>query len=201
MAEILDWKYDYQKPLIKDLNLLFLDIDGVLNFASGDLNNSYNGRFLNGEEIEPKLVKNLNKIFEEIPNLKIVISSSWRVNMKKTIWALKFAGFNYIENIIGKTDFGKPITKKTFVGKDIKLDPPYNVLNNTRGEQILKWFLDNPGIAKKLKNFIIIDDEDYDICGDMGLLFLKNNTIVTCSKIGLSNANVQDIINHFIKEN
>lgn len=186
-----DWTYDFEKVIIKDLNILFLDIDGVLNYLTQDGNNSYSGRFRTGEEIEPKLVKNLNKIFEEIPNLKIVISSSWRVDMKRTIWALRFAGFNYIENIIGRTDFGK----------DIKLDPPYTVLNNTRGERILKWFLDNPGIAKKLKNFIIIDDEDYDICGDMGLLFLKNNTIVTCSKIGLSNANVQDIINHFIKEN
>ena len=31
---MIDWKYDYEKPFEKDINILFLDIDGVLNFAA-----------------------------------------------------------------------------------------------------------------------------------------------------------------------
>lgn len=193
-----DWKYNYEKHIEKDINLLFLDIDGVLNFASNDLNNSYNGRFLHGEEIEPRLVKNLNKICKEVPNLKIVISSSWRENMKRTIWALRYAGFNYVENIIGRTPSSVSITKRNINGILFDNKPPYTLLYQYRAEQIMKWILDNPGISKKINNFIIVDDESTDIIGKYGYSFLEKNFIKTNSEIGLSNAIAQDIINHFI---
>lgn len=193
-----DWTYDYEKVIIKDLNILFLDIDGVLNFAPKNLNNSYNGRFLHGEEIEPRLVKNLNKICKEVPNLKIVISSAWRGDMKGTIWALRYAGFNYVENIIGRTPSSVPITKRNINGILFDNKPPYTLLYQYRAEQIMKWILDNPGISKKINNFIIVDDESTDIIGKYGYSFLEKNFIKTNSEIGLSNTIVQDIINHFI---
>lgn len=195
---MIDWKNNYEKPIEKDINLLFLDIDGVLNFASNDLNNSYNGRFLHGEEIEPRLVKNLNKICKEVPNLKIVISSSWRGDMKGTIWALRYAGFNYVENIIGRTPSSVPITKRNMNGILFDNKPPYTLLYQYRAEQIMKWILDNPGISKKINNFIIVDDESTDIIGKYGYSFLEKNFIQTNSEIGLSNDIAQDIINHFI---
>lgn len=194
-----DWKYDYEKAIEKDLNILFLDIDGVLNYASPTPANSYNGRFPNGEEIEPKLVKKLNKIFEEVPNLKIVVSSSWRGNMKRLVWALRNAGFLYIETIIGKTPRATAVTEKPYNGETIELTPQYTLLYERRSQQILKWFLDNPGISKRMNNFIIIDDEKYDISGKMGFNFLDQYFIQTNSDIGLSNTNVQSIISHFKK--
>ena len=192
-----DWTYDFEKPVIKDINLLFLDIDGVLNYLTQDGNNSYSGRFRTGEEIEPRLVKNLNRVCKEVPNLKIVISSAWRGNMKRTIWALKFAGFEYIENIISRTSSAYAVTKKWYKGELINLEPPYTILNHRRGEQILKWLIDNPGVSKKLNNFIILDDESYDIIGDQGFNLLKSNFIKIQSNLGLSDDNVQSIINHF----
>lgn len=194
---MFDWKYDYEKPIEKDINLLFLDIDGVLNYLTQDGNNSYSGRFRTGEEIEPKLVKKLNKVFQEIPNLKIVISSSWKANMKRTIWALKFAGFEYIENIIGRTTSTYAITEKRYKDESIELEPPYTLLNSRRGEQILKWLIDNPGVSKKLNDFVILDDESYDIIGNRGFNLLKPNFIKIQSNLGLSDANAQSIINHF----
>lgn len=192
-----DWSYDFEKIIIKDLNILFLDIDGVLNYLTQDGNNSYNGRFRTGEEIEPKLVKKLNKVFQEIPNLKIVISSSWRGDMKRTIWALKFAGFEYIENIIGRTSSAYAVTKKRYKDESIELKPPYTLLNSRRCEQILKWIIDNPGVSKKINDFVILDDESYDIIGNRGFNLLKPNFIKTQSNLGLSDDNVQSIINHF----
>ena len=193
---MVDWKYEHEKIIEKDINLLFLDIGGVLNYLTQDGNNSYSGRFRTGEEIEPKLVKKLNKVFREIPNLKIVISSSWRGNMKKTIWALKFAGFEYVENIIGKTSSPYAVTEKHYRWETIKLEPPYTLLNSRRGEQILTWLIDNPGVSKKLNDFVILDDEGYDIVGSRGFNLLKPNFIKTQSNLGLSNTNVQSIINH-----
>lgn len=194
-----DWKYDYEKIIEKDLNILFLDIDGVLNYASRTPANSYNGRFLNGEEIEPKIVKKFNKIFEEVPNLKIVVSSSWRGNMKRLVWALRNAGFLYIENIIGKTPRATAVTEKHYNGETIELTPPYTLLYKRRGQQILKWFVDNPGITKRMNSFIILDDEKYDISGKMGFNFLEQYFIQTNSESGLSNDNIQSIISHFKK--
>lgn len=195
-----DWKYDYEKPIVKDINILFLDIDGVLNYAPRTPANSYNGRFLNGEEIEPKLVKKFNKVCGAIPNLKIVVSSSWRGNMKRTIWALRNAGFLYIEDIIGATPRARAVMEKYHNDQVIELKPPYTLLYDRRGQQILKWFLDNPGISKRMNNFVILDDEKYDISGRMGFNFLDQYFIQTNSDIGLSNANVQSIINHFVGE-
>ena len=192
-----DWKYDYEKIIEKDINILFLDIDGVLNFAAPNTSNSYGGRFLHGEEIEPKLVKKFNKICKEIPNLKIVISSSWRGNMKRTIWALRNAGFEYIETIIGRTPSAKSITEKYHNVEVIELPTPYTLLYDRRSQQILKWFLDNPGISKRMNNFVIVDDESYDITGKMGFNFLEPYFVQTIPEFGLSNANVQTIINHF----
>lgn len=195
-----DWKYEYEKPIVKDINILFLDIDGVLNYAPRTPVNSYNGRFLNGEEIEPKLVKKFNKVCGAIPNLKIVVSSSWRGNMKRTIWALRNAGFLYIEDIIGATPRARAVMEKYHNDQVIELKPPYTLLYDRRGQQILKWFLDNPGISKRMNNFVILDDEKYDISGRMGFNFLDQYFIQTNSDIGLSNANVQSIINHFVGE-
>lgn len=197
---MVDWKYEYEKPIVKDINILFLDIDGVLNYASRTPANSYNGRFLNGEEIEPKLVKKFNKVCGAIPNLKIVVSSSWRGNMKRTIWALRNAGFLYIEDIIGATPRARAVMEKYHNDQVIELKPPYTLLYDRRGQQILKWFLDNPGISKRMNNFVILDDEKYDISGRMGFNFLDQYFIQTNSDIGLSNANVQSIINHFVGE-
>ena len=194
---MIDWKYDYEKPFEKDINILFLDIDGVLNFAAPNASNSYSGRFLHGEEIEPKLVKKFNKVCKEIPNLKIVISSSWRGNMKRIIWALRNAGFEYIETIIGRTPRAESVTEKHFNGEVIELPTPYTLLYDRRGQQILKWFLDNPGITKRMNNFVIVDDEKYDITGKQGFNFLEPYFVQTFSEIGLSDANVQTIINHF----
>jgi hypothetical protein len=51
-----------------------------------------------------------------------------------------------------------------------------------------------------MNNFIIIDDEKYDISGDMGFNFLDQYFIQTDAAFGLSKKDVQNIINHFMGE-
>lgn len=180
----------------KDINIIFLDIDGVLNYCLHAPSNSYNGRFRCGEEIEPKIIRKFNKIFKEYPDLKIVISSSWRSNMKKLIWALKISGFNYVENIIGYTQTVKAVH---YINgdKDKPLEPPFTLRYEKRSQQILKWFLDNPGISYRLNKFLIIDDEVFDICGSSGFSFLKENTLQTNADTGLTNEDIKFIIEYF----
>lgn len=55
------------------LKLLFLDIDGVLNDHTQQ-SNGYCG-------VGQKQVDNLNRVLDEVPDLQLVISSSWRYMM------------------------------------------------------------------------------------------------------------------------
>jgi len=80
------------------MKLLFLDFDGVLNIIKGE-----NPTYLKEFHFEPKLVDNLNKLLDSIPDLKIVVSSSWREDLEDAIEQLKLSGFKYEDRIIGVT--------------------------------------------------------------------------------------------------
>src|SRR5208283_4739445 len=106
------------------MKILFLDIDGVLN--------SYNTRNF-GEELSPTPCKNLNLLLEKEPDLKIVISSSWR------IW-----GIDYMEKVFSKNGIKSACKIIDITGNE----------NGIRGHQIQCWLDRNPGVT----NFVIIDD-------------------------------------------
>jgi hypothetical protein len=125
------------------MKVLFLDIDGVLN-------NFKDRNF--GEQLSPSSCQSLNKILEKVPDLKIVISSSWR------LW-----GTDYMADLLDKNGV-----------KDAK-DKVIACTGNEqgiRGYQIQCW-LDR---HDEVKNFVILDDES-----DMGPLLthlVKTNGFV-----------------------
>jgi len=114
------------------MKVLFLDIDGVLN--------NYHQRNF-GESFSPPSCDALNSILDRVPDLKIVISSSWRM------W-----GTDYMQKLLEKNGI-----------KDAKskvIDITGNELGN-RGFQIHCWLNRNPSVTQ----FVILDDET-----DMGPL-------------------------------
>ena len=113
-------------------NVIFLDLDGVLNIIDGK-NPTYK---LYIYHFEPFLVKRFNELLETIPNLQIVISSSWREDMDDLKSILISSGFKFIDRIIDST--------------------PLN--NDKRGKQI-KDFIQIHNINK----FLIIDDNIEEI--------------------------------------
>jgi hypothetical protein len=102
------------------VKVLYLDIDGVL-FIYGTYNFS-------------KIAcNNLKKLLEEVPDLKIVISSSWRhLGMDTVKKTLDFHGIDK-NRIIDCTGSER----------------------GTRGGQVQAWMDRNPGVT----NFVVIDDE------------------------------------------
>ena len=131
------------------MNALFLDIDGVLNnyhlkepftFPNGYTQLPVKGTKTKWNSLigmDYDKVSLLNKIMEN-NEWKIIISSSWRYS-DNTIKALKHFGFKYTDRIIGGTN------RKSY----------------GRGKQILdavEFF--------KILDFIILDDELFDINGD-----------------------------------
>lgn len=72
------------------MRVIFLDIDGVLNGHERH-SNGYCG-------IKPENVAVLNKLLDQLPDLKLVISSSWRYMIPK---AMTIKGFEYVLLIAG----------------------------------------------------------------------------------------------------
>jgi len=119
------------------MNIVFLDVDGVLNsrdytaYCSEKYGEHYGAWKI---PFDPKCMENLKKIVEETKS-KIVISSTWRKhekNMEKLMGALK--EYDLDEEVIGKTaDLG-----------------------TTRGQEIGEFL---KALGGK-HNFVILDDDN-----------------------------------------
>lgn len=117
--------------------LIFLDIDGVL--YDWDFILSQNKKSGIIQTFNPKSVEALNYFIHKLSkdyNVEVVITSSWRKNMVKTLNVLK-------ENKIC-ADIKISSTKITST-------PQF------RGKEILAFLKNNP-----CKKFVIIDDETFD---------------------------------------
>lgn len=135
------------------MKVVFLDFDGVLN--STQSNNFWKSRRTQdqweeglrkwdgsmqeyiAEEFCPICVNNLEELFRRVPNLKIVISSSWRIN-------------NDIESL-------KRILSPAKLASNAIIDITPRFLDlSTRGLEIKHW-LDNYE-EEEITHYVIIDD-------------------------------------------
>lgn len=136
------------------MRVIFLDFDGVMNsIGSMIYNNRLNLLGLTTtpthESFDPVASSNLQYILEELPDVQVVVSSTWR--KYKNLAALqKIFEINNIlaDRMIGTT----PVTEEGYRGKEI--------------ESYLK---DHPEIT----NFVIIDD-DSDMQPYMHMLVQTN---------------------------
>lgn len=101
------------------MKVLMLDLDGVLII---------NGKF------SQAAVKNLNKLLKKVPDLKIVISSSWRHKGLKFVKDLLNTNGIDEDRIVGATDSTK---------------------RDDRGHHIERWVEDN-----EPDSFAILDDKN-----------------------------------------
>lgn len=124
------------------IKIIFLDIDGVLNCESTK------ERFHGYIGVEQSKISILKKIVEAT-NAKIVLSSTWRLDM----WwhrqgdNVKLDTYNYIADELAKQDI--TIFDITPHHKD-----------SHRGREIKEW-LDTA--TDEIENYVVIDDDTYDI--------------------------------------
>lgn len=117
------------------MKVLFLDIDGVLNYLNW-YNDDRNPGNLNGQEsdLDPDCVDRIIRICDET-GAKVVISSDWKLSWYGTLDRLGKFGLTE-EYIIDKTpDFG-------------------NNVHVSRGYEIDAWLQCHP----ECTNFVIVDD-------------------------------------------
>ena len=121
--------------------IVFLDVDGVLNSYLWTVRPKTIEESQGDPDLDPFAINLLNE-FTQIFDLKIVISSDWRIS-SYCIPRLKNAG---VRNIIDTT----PVT--IFQTRN-------NKIHFTRGEEIQLWLDAHP----EVENFVIFDDrEDFE---------------------------------------
>lgn len=126
---------------------MFLDIDGVLNgYNIYQSNRPYPLSEFNEEKVEI-----LNSLFDEMPEIKLVLSSSWRF-------------FDGIENIIRESGIKKELFSVT----------PYSIIN--RGDEVKQWLKNFDGEYK----YCILDDiDDFDKDQKNNIVFTDPNIGIT----------------------
>jgi len=162
---------------------LFLDIDGVLNTNRYsdyliDHDEDYNDEY--GAIFDPEAVENLACIIKNVPELKIIISSTWR-----------FKGWDYMNRLWEKRclpgtihSFTPELEVVCFVDKINRKDTTSVYPYGTRGLEINEWLRQNAGINPLMYKYVIIDDET-----DL-LLKQRENLILTDPYYGITKEDV-----------
>jgi len=139
------------------MKVLFLDFDGVLNVWPKP---SRTGEFHKASCI------NLEMLLNKIPELRIVVSSSW-----------KAYGYDAVKDILRSNGID-PRRVIDITGEEQSPDE-----RNHRGYQVECWLDRNP----KVKSFAIVDDQsDFEN--------LKDHMVKTNKYVGLTQGNVESLM-------
>ena len=181
------------KNMKKGRRLLFLDVDGVLNVASTEklkaMFEANDGRIPNRSKIDVRTEDNpcephigvLNEIYEKIPGLEIVLSSTWRTEMHWLGWNRYFATLGIKVPVTGCTPN----------------------LGTDRGAEVFAYLVEQRSIEiKKISrgeeydpiiDFLVVDD-DVDPCFD----WIEGHWLWVDSRVGLWTS--KDIVKRFSRE-
>lgn len=157
---------------MQKFNVVFLDVDGVLNNIRAMIFAHYGlcppGPLGNMFTVDRNCVIKLRELVEKY-KLKIVVSSTWRFHPHALVTALEWCNW-FNPPIIGKTD----------------RDGPYKPVDNEpwgRGAQIDRWLAENQAIVN---NYVILDDDITDI-------HQKDHLVATKTQDGLQTEHIKQI--------
>lgn len=129
--------------------IVFLDFDGVLVTEQGHFYYNQRGEekrkeFERSDRFCPIAVSNINYLCANVPELKVVISSSWRnrFSLEQIEMILKEDGFLHSDRLIGTT-------------------PVRSLSGDRRYNEIMGFLERNPDL--QVDDWIAIDDHEYNI--------------------------------------
>lgn len=174
------------------MNVVFLDIDGVLNSEGMLFKLDEKHRALGHHEqcecyrlermIDDEAVIRLNRLLEAT-NAKVVISSSWRKLMDPPELARCLVSHGFLGEVIGETPDGPNYPGFALHMLDgVEEVGPIDHID--RGHEIAFWLHQHPEVER----FVILDD-----CSDMA--HLKNRLVQTDGIEGLLDEHVELAIN------
>lgn len=166
------------------MKILFLDIDSVLNCSKYGEDLYYGAEYAMEELIEANIplcvpcLKALMYIFKEVPDLKVVWSTDWRLYDKPT-----YNGYGNPRFWLEK----QPWMKGRIIGKTPKK------MSSTHYEEIRMWFsYDKKDQNIDVEKFAILDD--YDSYG-MSTYF-KNEFFKCTYEAGLTMEIAEKVVKH-----
>jgi len=142
--------------------VIFLDIDGVVNIMSPSYNSSAYRPDGSVRWMEEHLVQRLNYLVEK-SGAEIVISSSWRLDMKDLEKQLVKNGFKHWDKVQGET--------------------PYF---GHRGDEIQKYLVEHP----EVEGYVVLEDEIDDVNGEKCQAIPMDNIVEVDMRNGLSDQNI-----------
>lgn len=151
------------------MKVLFLDFDGVMNSHSSFSRLHREGKVDCTWQWCPIATENLHQVFDAIPDLKVVISSSWRHHFT----------LEQFQSTFFLADFGRDRVI------DFTLDLP---IGTCRGDEIQEWLTRHPETTA----FVIVDDNS-----DMAHLKTDLNFVQTRTCNGLVWSDAMKIIRCF----
>jgi hypothetical protein len=157
------------------MKILFVDFDGVLNsdrYFEGNEYVEYRKSVNEGSEtynhsfhLDPSAIELLNGLMNDIYDLRIVISSTWK----------RYGRLDECKSYLGERGF-------THVGKIIGATP--DLSDVMRGQEIREWCIAHIG---EFENYCIVDDND-DMLPEQLPYFVQ-----TDSRVGLTVKDIEKI--------
>jgi hypothetical protein len=165
------------------MRLLFLDIDGVLN----DHTKTQSGYC----SIQSDKVDHLNYILNQVPDLQIVISSSWRYLMLSN--DITINGFEYLLLVFGVQARGRIHGCTMADGTELGVYDPSEGNDDAWREMGLVWrregcheYARHCGVS----NFVILDDLDLE----------SDHLVQTDGSVGLTREIADEVIHRFTND-
>lgn len=156
------------------INCVFLDVDGVLNT---EFTTDHCGRYIG---IEDRFVENLRKIVDSADNVKIVLSSTWRLGYNRYGMSLE-NNRKYLDDKLAKQ--GLEIFDVT---EDLSRH------GEARGHEISKWLEDHKDL--NIEHWVVLDDEFFYDFQYYGIIPHWVQTWFYSEKGGLNDAAVDEAI-------
>lgn len=126
---------------MRNYKVLFLDIDGVLATQGVRYNH-----------FDPACVAELNWVFEAVPGLKLVLSSTWRLGLPvSAIRKMMYNGF-------GPCRDRGTVAQENGVLRDAIIGATPRIYDVPRGAEIQEWFEQVAGMIE-VEAFVILDDD------------------------------------------
>lgn len=163
------------------MNVIFLDIDGVLNNCNTRCDD-VGWRHQQGDKIripiEPLCIERLNRLVAET-GAKVVISSSWRMFADFDELGLALAGYGLVADVVGETPdvINDPVWMEKWRTRE---GVPFAYERLERGMEIQEYLDNHPEVT----NFVILDD-----CQDMA--HLRPWLVLTDPCVGLDDPDVE----------
>ena len=145
------------------MKILFLDCDGVINHNAWYRSQAYYDNDFLDPDIDPKVIERLNKLTNS-KNVKIVISSSWKI-ASGCIERLRRVGLDNVIDITPNLIFSVPIEKYC---RGMEIDAYLNAHSEVEKYLIIDDM--NDFFDEQQRYFLLIDyqvgftDDDLEYC-------------------------------------